>query len=395
MTPESFDQIIDRRGTASIKWDLLGKLFGRDDLLALWVADSDLPVPEAVREALRRRIDHPFFGYTFPPDSWYQAIQSWLARRHGWKVEREWILFSPGVVPALHECVQALTEPRASVAYQPPVYGPFRQAICSADRQPAPNPLRQTISGFQIDFDHLTEVLKAGARLLLFCSPHNPVGRVWTEAELQDLGRVCLDRDVVIVADEIHADLVFPEARHRPLATVLPELADRTITCMSASKTFGLAGLASAFLIVPNVALRKRLLSTQERTGMKLANLFGLVATEAALEHGDAWLDAALRYLDANRTWLKDFLSQYLPEVGFRPPEGTFLAWLDFRAWKLPADDLRQFLVEKAGLALEDGRAFGAEGAGWQRLNFACPRALLQRALTQLRAAVHEKRPGE
>jgi cystathionine beta-lyase len=388
MTAEHFDQIIDRRGTASIKWDLLGKLFGRDDLLALWVADSDFPVPQAVQAALRRRAEHPFFGYTYPPDSWYQAIQSWLSRRHGWKVEREWILFSPGVVPALHLCVQALTEPGSAVVYQPPVYGPFRQAILSAERQPLPNPLRQGASGFKMDCDHLSEILKAGPQLLLFCSPHNPVGRVWTEAELMDLGQVCLQREIVIVSDEIHADLVFPEARHRPLAMLLPELAERTITCMSASKTFGLAGLVNAFLIVPNRALRKRLLSAQERMGMKLANIFGLVATEAALQHGGSWLEAALRYLNANRNWLADFISQYLPEIGFEPPEGTYLAWLDFRAWPLPADELRQFLVEKASLALEDGRNFGTEGAGWQRLNFACPRAILQRALTQLLSAV-------
>lgn len=391
---EQFDQIIHRRGTASIKWDLLGKLFGRDDLLALWVADSDFRVPEAVQAALRRRTEHPFFGYTFPPESWYRAIQSWLARQHGWKVERDWILFSPGVVPALHLCVQALTEPESAVVYQPPVYGPFRQAILAAERQPLPNPLRESDKGFQMDFDHLSEILKAGPRLLLFCSPHNPVGRVWTEAELLDFGRLCLEHNVLIVSDEIHADLVFPEARHRPLAMLLPQLADRTITCMSASKTFGLAGLVNAFLIVPDLPLRKRLLAAQERMGMKLANIFGLVATEAALQDGGPWLDAALRYLDANRSWLRDFLSEHLPEVGFRPPDGTYLAWLDFRAWKMPADYLRQFLIEKAGLALEDGRTFGAEGSGWQRLNFACPRAILQRAMTQLHSAVQSAKLG-
>jgi cystathionine beta-lyase len=391
MSLADFDRLIDRRGRASVKWDLLGKLFGREDLLALWVADSDFPAPAAVVDALRWRADHPFYGYTFPPDSWYEAIQSWLRRRHGWEVECDWIIFSPGVVPALHLAVQTFTEPGTPVVFQPPVYGPFLQAITAAGRVPSPNPLVVTPTGYRIDFDHLAACL-AGARLLLFCSPHNPVGRVWSADELRQLGDLCLRNGVTIVADEIHADLVFPEHRHTPLATLGPELAAATITCMSASKTFGLAGLVNAFLIIPDLGLRKRLLAAQSRVGMKLANLFGLTATEAALYYCGDWVDELRTYLAGNRAFLMEFLRAELPAISCVPPEGTYLAWLDCRNWELSPDELKAFLVDEARLALEDGRNFGPEGAGWQRLNFACPRSLLKQGLERLHAAACKRK---
>lgn len=391
MSLTDFDRLSDRRGRACVKWDLLSKLFGRDDLIPLWVADSDFPAPAAIVDALRWRADHPFYGYTFPPDSWYEAIQSWLRRRHGWEVPRDWIIFSPGVVPALHLAVQTFTNPGAPVVLQPPVYGPFLQAIETAGRVPRRNPLVATAGGYRMDFDHLAASLADDARLLLFCSPHNPVGRVWSADELRTLGELCLRSGVTIVSDEIHADLVFPGNKHTPLAALGPELAAATITCMSASKTFGLAGLVNAFLIVPDIGLRKRLLAAQARVGMKLANLFGLTATEAALSYCGDWLDDLLAYLAGNRSILMEILRAELPGVSCVPPEGTYLAWLDCRAWHLSPDELKSFLVQEAGLALEDGRSFGPEGAGWQRLNFACPRPLLKQGLEMLSAAARRR----
>ncbi|HMP01298.1 MAG TPA: PatB family C-S lyase [Gemmatales bacterium] len=388
MSDRAFDTEWDRRGTASVKWDLLGRLFGRDDLLPLWVADSDFPAPEAVVRALRERVQHPFYGYTYVPDSWFEAIQGWLLRRHRWRVERDWIVFSPGIVPALHAAVQALAPAGSPVVLQPPVYGPFFNAIEVSGCEARRNPLRETSGVWTMDLDHLDRALTPLVRLLFLCSPHNPVSRVWSESELRALGQLCFERGVTIVSDEIHADLVLGNKPHRPLAALSPELGEITITCMSASKTFGLAGLVNAWLVIPNRKLRRQIIDAQNRTGSKMAGLFGLTGTEAALNHGEGWLETLLGHLLRNRDRLARFVHEHGAGMSCAAVEGTYLAWLDCRAWGLEPDELRRFFIEDAGLALEDGRNFGTEGTGHQRLNFACSAPLLERALGQLADAI-------
>lgn len=378
-----FDHSIDRSGTDSVKYDLRKAYFGREDVIPMWVADMDLPSPREVTEELIKRAKHPIYGYSILSEGYYNSIVSWMERRHGWPIEKDWIVFSPGVVTALNLLVETYTEPGEAVIVQSPVYFPFFHAVEKNGRKLVLNTLINENGRYVIDFDDLEAKVRQGARMLILCSPHNPVCRVWTRAELERITAICLESGVLIVSDEIHNDLVFPPNRHIPTASLSGEVARNTITCIAPSKTFNLAGLATSSIIIPDQKLRERLKKTLERVHLG-NNLFGAVASEAAYSYGEPWLEELLAYLQGNVSLIRNFIEKQGIPVTLTPVESTFLAWLDFRKSSIPARTLKRKLVEVAGLGLIDGRIFGPGGEGFIRLNFGCPAKSLKLALFRL-----------
>ena len=386
-----FDKVIDRTGTESLKWVYPRKVLKVEDAIPMWVADMDFEAPPAVVEAVRRRAAHGVFGYPLVPPSFWQAAIDWLKRRHGWEVKKFWMAMTPGIVPALNYCVRAFTKRTDPVIIQTPVYHPFYYAIENNGRRVVRNPLRFDGHRYTMDLDDLRTKIDAPGRMLILCSPHNPSGRVWTREELEALGRIALERDLLVVADEIHHDLVYGGHRHQVFAALSPELAQQTITCIAPSKTFNTAGLATAAVVAPNPDLHKKFEDEAERSGFDLGNALGIVAFEAAYSHGDDWLDELLPYLEANVDFLEKFLAERLPKVRLVRPEGTYLALLDCRDLGIHPDALNDFFLRKAGVYFSDGKIFGEEAAGFVRINFGCPRSLLVEALERIERAVKSK----
>lgn len=386
----NFDQIINRRCTYSMKWDFLQEKVGDEDIIPLWVADMDFLSPPSVIEALRKRAAHGIYGYTGLPESYYQSVISWMERQFSWAIEKEWIVFTPGVIPALHLAVQAYTQPGDKVIIQPPVYRPFRLAVENNGRRLIQNELANQDGYYRMDLNSLKKQIDEQTRLLILCSPHNPVSRVWREEELQELVALCLQRDIIIVSDEIHADLIMPGYRHFPTNLISAEAAEITVTCTAPNKTFNIAGLEMGNAIIPNHRLRARFQQTLTKAGLFLANTFGIVATEVAYNEGEEWLAAVIDYIHQNYLLLKDYLHHYLPEIKITPLEGTYLVWLDFRAFRLSDKELREKLLRTAKVWLDEGPKFGRGGEGFQRLNLACPRALLEKALERIAKAFRE-----
>lgn len=387
--PFDFDAVIPRAGTDCVKYDLRKTLFGREDVIPMWVADMDFAVPPFVAEAVRKRAEHPVYGYSVIPDSYYDAVISWEKRRHGWELRKEWILFSPGVVTGLNMIVQAFTEPGDKVIVQPPVYHPFFFCVENNGRQLVLNRLKEENGHYSMDFDDLERKMRAGARMMILCSPHNPVSRCWRREELEWLGAKCKEHRVLLVSDEIHGDLVYSPNKHIPLASISDDLAANTITCIAPSKTFNLAGLFTSSVIIPDENLRKQFIRTQDKLHIS-PNLFGLTAAEAAYREGGEWLDQLLGYLKSNADLVKDFLSGHIPAISLSPAEATYLLWLDFRKLGLPDAELKKLLVEKAGLGLFEGITFGPGGEGFQRMNIGCPSKILKEALQRLATAIND-----
>lgn len=383
----NFDEVIPRRNTDCNKYDDLERRFGRADLLPLWVADMDFRVPDCVTAALARLVGHGIYGYYLKRPCLFQAIVDWWARRHGYAVDPDGILFSPGVVPAISHLIQALTARGDGIILQPPVYHPFFWAVRTNERRLLENRLLERDGEYRIDFDDL-EAKACEARMLILCNPHNPVGRVWRREELERIAEICLRHRVIILSDEIHNDLVFPPHRHLPIASLSPEVDRITVTTHAASKTFNLAGLSVAYMLIPDPKLRENYRKASDPLHVEALNPFGLVAAEAAFRDGEPWLAALLEYLWGNYEFLKDFLAKKLPRVKAGPLEGTYLAWLDFRDYGFSPQDLKDRIIQKAGLALNDGPMFGPGGEGFQRMNLACPRVVLGEALERLRPAL-------
>ena len=387
MTELDFDRPIDREGTAAVKWDARLAQFGDPGVLPLWVADMDLPAPAAVTRALAARAAHPIYGYTLFPDALFDALADWMRARHGWVIERDWVIMAPGVVPSLAAVVQALTEPGEGVIVQPPVYAPFFSVVRANGRRVVENPLRATPAGYAFDLDHLEHCAATGARLLILCSPHNPVGRVWRADELTALLEIARRHRMVVLSDEIHHDLCFPGDVHHPLARLTDDPAS-VITAAAPSKTFNIPGLGLSALICPDPTQRRILRHVFDTFHVSASNPFSVAGFTAAYREGGPWLDALLRYLAGNRDLALDFIAARLPGITAIRPEGTYLLWLDCRGLGLDDAALHTFFIQRAGLGLSPGTLFGTGGSGHMRLNLGAPRAVIERALQQLAAAL-------
>lgn len=383
--PTDFGIFLSRNGTSSLKYDARREVFGRADIIPLWVADMDFAVPEAVQRALTERAAHPVFGYTIHPNSIYDALVHWLATRHDWNIERESVMFCPGVVPSLHACIMALTEPDEAVIVQPPVYAPFLSAPETCGRKLLLNPLKLTAGRYTFDPDDLERCAAEGGRLLILCSPHNPVGRVWQREELQALLAVCEEHDITVISDEIHADLVYPGIKHVPLATLSDKV--NIVTAIAPSKTFNVPGLGLSALVVPDKADRAAIAKAFGTLHVSASNPFSIVALEAAYCEGAPWLDALLEYLAGTRDMVRKFLRQYLPQIKMIEPEGTYLLWLDCRTMGLNDKQLKDFFVQEAGVGLSPGAMFGVQGSGFMRMNIGAPRSVIGQALENIARA--------
>ena len=382
-----FDTIIERHGTSCLKYDFAAARGHRPDSLPFWVADMDFPAPPAVIEELVLRSRHGIFGYTDADSSYRETLRTWFRSRHHWEPAANSLIFTPGVVFAICAAIRALTRPGDAVLIQQPVYYPFSEAIRSNGRRLINSPLMLRGSHYEIDFADFEQKIKENdVKLFLLCSPQNPTGRVWTRDELLRLGSICRQYDVYIVADEIHHEFVCPAFQHTVFASLSAELAANTITCTAPSKSFNLAGLQLSNIFIEEPSLRRRFRKEVGAAGYSQPNALGMFACEAAYTHGGAWLDALRAYLEQNLQRTKDFLRRELPAVHLIEPEGTYLLWLDFRAYGLSDETLDRLIREEAGLWLDNGPVFGPEGQGFQRLNSACPWQTLERGLQQLAA---------
>jgi cysteine-S-conjugate beta-lyase len=383
----NFDEKINRKNTASVKWDFAEKFIGARNVLPMWVADMDFRTPDFIVSSVRKRAEHEVFGYTMRPESYYHSIIEWIKKKHGWHIDRDWIVYSPGVVPAINLAVMAFTKPGDKVIVQPPVYFPFFSAVTRHNRQLVYNPLKLLNGRYTFDLEGLENKIDDQTRMLILCNPHNPTGRAWSRNELAGLGEICLKNNILIVSDEIHSDLVFEPYKHTVVANISDKLAKKTITMMAPSKTFNLAGLATASVIISDSSLRARFSAMIEKLHLGMGNLFGMVASEAAYTHGEAWLKQMMDYVHGNIIFMSDFLNQNMPDIQLIKPEATYLVWLDFRKLGLSNDGLNQFIKDKARLGLNDGTMFGPGGEGFQRMNVACPRLYVEKAVRSLQQA--------
>lgn len=384
-----FDKIIERRGTGALKTNVLEERYGNADLLPLWVADMDFETPQFITDALRERLEHSLFGYTVEPEDYRPAIIDWLAEHHGWKVEREWLSYIPGVVKGVGMAVNVFVKPDEKVIIQPPVYHPFRLTTEGNGREVVNNPLRETGNGsYAMNFEQLEAVADEKCRMLILANPHNPAGVVWDRETLIRLADFCYRHHIIVVSDEIHCDLALWGNRHVPFASVSPEAAACSITFGAPSKTFNIAGIVSSYAIVPNEDLRRRFFGWMEANEFNEAPMFAPIATIAAYRKGEAWRREMLRYIEGNIDFVIDFCERRLPGIKAWRPQASFLVWLDCRGLHLSHEGLVHLFVEEARLALNDGAMFGKEGEGFMRMNVASPRGMIRRALEQLERAL-------
>lgn len=387
----NFDEIVLRRHTCSYKWDSAPS--DEKEVLPLWVADMDFRTAPVIVEALERRVRHGIFDYVRVPDAYYESVARWFARRHGWKMETDWIIYTSGVVPAISAVIKALTVPGDGVVVQTPVYNCFFSSIRNNGCRVVPNPLIYENRTYRIDFEDLDrKTADPGVRLLLLCNPHNPAGRVWTREELARIGEICQKNGVRVIADEIHCELVFPGHEYVPFASTGENQLRNSVTCVSPSKAFNLAGLQIASIISCDRVVRERIDRAININELCDVNPFGVEATIAAYEGGEDWLLQLLDYLKGNYDLLCDFFKTYLPQIPVTSLEGTYLVWTDCRAFHLPSDVLQTLLLEETGLWLNSGTLYGAEGEGFLRWNIACPRVVLHDALTRFLRFVQTRR---
>lgn len=390
----NFDVQIDRKNTSSFKWDWCTEIFGTDDILPMSIADMDIPVPPQVIEAIKKRADHPVFGYTIRMDSYYEAVLAWMKKRFNWEIDKEWVVSTPGIVPALSFAVYAFTNPGDKILIQPPVYHPFFDAASCNGRILVENPLKEVYYKndpskiyYEIDFDDLEQKLN-DVKMMILCSPHNPVGRVWSREDLERIGTLCKKKGVIIISDEIHADLVFKPNTQIPFGS-LKDYMDISLTCMAPSKTFNVAGLCASVVIIPNDKLREEYGKTMWGCGINLGNTFGNVVLETCYNQCDEWLDNLLVYLKECRSLINDFINKELPQLRVADSEATFLTWIDCRNLGFKShEELEQFMINKAKIGMDTGSKFGKEGEGFMRLNFGCSKKTIKEALLRLKTAI-------
>lgn len=385
MKTYDFDKIIERRGTGAVKTDILKTVFGKEDLLALWVADMDFETPDFITDALKERMEHPVFGYTIEPEDYRPAICDWIAELHGWEIRKEWLCYIPGIVKGIGMAINALLEKDEKVIIQPPVYHPFRLVPQKNGREIVFNPLKQTEDGsYEMDFENLEAVCDEKCRMLILSNPHNPAGITWPRETLVRLADFCHRKGMIVISDEIHCDMALFGNRHVPFASVSPEAAKCSITFGAPSKTFNIAGIVSSFAIVPDDNLRGRFYSWVEANEMGSAHIFAPIATIAAYRKGSEWRRQMLEYIEGNIEYIISFCQDNTPQIKPLRPQASFLVWLDCRGLGLDHDSLIDLFVNKAGLALNDGETFNPGGKGFMRLNVGCPRKTLEAAMESL-----------
>ena len=396
------DTEVNNFGINSIKWEFMFDAdhnaaqsdhahpkHGDERVLPMWVADMDFRAPPPVVEAVVERAKRGVYGYCMPTDSYYEAVINWFGRRYGRTIQRDWIVLTPGVVPALHLMVRTYTLPGDKIIIQRPVYHPFTFAVENNDREVVSNSLVLADGRYQMDFDDLAaKAADPDTKMIILCSPHNPISRVWSREELTRLGEICLDNDVLVVSDEIHCDLIYSGVEFTSFACISERFAQNSIVCTAPSKTFNVAGLKLSNIVIPNEELRHRFTKTLERTGLMGTNTFGVVAAEAAFNFGEPWLTALMTYIESNYTFMKEYLAKHLPQLRLLPAEGTYLVWLDCRDLELTPEERKKLIFEEARLYLDEGEIFGPEGEGFERINLACPRSLLAEALDRLKAVI-------
>lgn len=391
--PVDFDTVPNRRETNCFKYDFAREMGMPEDVLPLWVADMDFPTAPAVLERLHALAEHGIFGYTGVKDAYFSAVHNWYAQRFSWETQRSWLVTTPGVVFAIAIAIRAFTQKGDAILIQQPVYYPFANKVTENDRQLVVNPLVLKNGRYEMDFaDMERKIVDYHVKMLLLCSPHNPVGRVWTKEELLRVGEICQKHGVLVVSDEIHADFTYAGHTHRVFASVKSEFADFTITCTAPSKTFNLAGLQNSNIFIPNRQLRHAYKKELSACGCGGTNCMGMAACQAAYEAGADWLEQLKQYLAGNLAYIRQFLREKLPEIALIEPEGTYLVWLDLRKLGLTEQQQRQLIVQDAKLWLDTGTLFGQGGEGFERINIACPRTTIEQAMQRLEHAVHKTR---
>lgn len=384
-----FDTLTPRENTNSVKYDGRKYYFGTEDVTPVWVADTDFAAPECVTRALQERIKHPVFGYTLYPESLYESIINWFERRHQWKIERDWILMAPGVVPSLFAAVQAFAKEGEGVVVQPPVYFPFFSSVTTNNRKLILNPLRAVNGRYEIDFEHLESCAQQGAKILMLCTPHNPVGRVWNEQELQEILRIARQYDLTILSDDIHADLVYSESKHIMLGR-LAQPGDKIITTIAPNKTFNIPGLGLSALIIPDAEPRKAMKNMFETLHIGNTNPLSIVAFEAAYREGDEWLNALIKYLENTRDFVADFLQKNIPKIKLVKPEATYLLWLDCRELGMTDPQLRDFFVKQCKVGMNPGTVFGEVGSGFMRMNIGTSKKVIEHILLTIEKEINK-----
>jgi len=384
-----FDTVIDRLPTSSSKWSYRKQRTGVEDVIPMWIADMDFACAPEIVEAIKARAAHPIYGYTVRNDAWYNGLINWMKKRHDWSgIQRDWICFSPGVVAGFNMTIQAYSHPGDKVILQPPVYYPMKNAIFNNGRQMVENPLKIVNGRYVMDYEDLEKKIDGRTKMIILCSPHNPVGRVWTRSELEQLVEVCERKDIVIVSDEIHLDLILGKIKHTPTAIVSEKAMQKTVTLVAPSKSFNVAGLTNSAAIIPNKKLRDAFLNVLQNNSVGGGNIFGAVAQEAAYAHGEPWLEELLVYLRGNLKYFEDFLAEKIPVLKVYPLEGTYLAWVDCTSLGMDDASLKEFMLKKAKLWFDEGTMFGSGGSMFMRINIACPRSMLKMALERLEKAV-------
>ena len=381
-----FDEIVPRKDTDCVKYDNVKEIFGTDDIIPMWVADMDWKTPPFIIDAMRKQLDHGVLGYSILSNRWKPAIQSWVSRHYGWKVEPEEIAFVGGIVPAIAFAMQCFTKAGDKVLIQPPVYHPYHNVTIELGRTLVTNPLKLVNDQLEIDFEDFEEKVKE-CKLFLLCNPHNPCGRVWSKEELQRMCDICVKNNVLVISDEIHCDMALKGYRHTPFATVSEEAKNNCITFMAASKTFNIAGLKSSYHIIQNEEIRNQYNEFLRKSELDSAHLFATLPVAAAYEEGDEWLEQMLEYVDANIDYMEEYLKRYMPKLGMIRPQASYLVFLDARGLGMPHDKMVEFFIREAKVGMNDGAMFGQGGEGFMRMNLGCPRATLKQALDRIKAA--------
>ncbi len=382
----NFDEIINRRGSSSVKYDSLKEVFGRDDIHPMWVADMDFQAPPSVLDAVRQTAERGIFGYTFRSVESVDQFINWVQRRYNWEIKREWITSAPGIVAALPVSIRAFTKPGDKILIQTPVYPPFHNIVKENNRVLVKSPLIEGEDGWNIDWNDFENNLKDGVKMFILCSSHNPLGRVWNREELKRMGELCIKYGTIIFSDEIHADLSLYGNTHIPIASVSEEIASSTITAMAPSKTFNVAGMLNSVIISSSPTLFSGYQSELLSLHLDLGNIFGHISMEAAYSGGEKWLEDLKEYLEKNIDYASDFLQRELPQITFRRPQSSFLLWLDFRKTGLTHTEVRERLLNVCKLGLNDGLAFGSEGEGFFRMNIGTPLANVQEGFNRLKS---------